>query len=700
MPPCPTTTAAHDLATLFRFGAIGQASDAELLARFASGRGDAASEVAFAALVSRHGPMVLGVCRRILGSDPHASADAFQATFLVLVRKAPAVRVDDSLGRWLYGVTLKVARRAKARARAEQSRTRPFPTVDPAAPRPAGDNDLRVAIDAEIARLPAHYRAAVVLCDLEGLTHEQAARQLRCAVGTVHSRLHRARERLRTGLARRGLAPALVPALRPDVPASLVATTIASASSLLATGRLIGVVPIAVAALTRPFWKEWIMIPGWFSTTLWIALGLVASGAIAPGDGPAQKPRPPAPDAPKAAAPPSITDRFAAIRAEYDAGIASMRTAEKAAKTRDEVNHIYETMWPDEVAFCRKAIDLAKTDITDPGSRDALIWVVSKVRMSDTGPYGIEFARAATLLVRHFGDDPKAVRVGLMLDGIRSFHRDALLTGFLASAKGREAKGLARLAMAKYLENKVKDAVATRKFPGRRKVRFEEWLDKDGKQTRMKEVEESDEDYAYHIELRQCDPTFLAAEVERIYREVITDYGDVRLSRGETLGQAATDRLNALLHLAEGKPAPEIDGVTLDGKPLRLSDYRGKVVVLTFWVTSSRENPREFAHERALLDQHKGRPFAVLGVNCDPGKDAAIETTRTESITWPTWHDPATEDHLGPIASRYHLDHAPISLVIDADGVIRHNEIRDISTADKLINDLLAEQPAKVDPGR
>ena len=104
-----------DLSVLFAAGAIGTLSDAELLARFARGRGDASAEAAFAALVDRHGPMVLGVCRRVTG-DRHAADDAFQAVFLVLARKAHAVRLgaDDSLGRWLYGVSLRVARRARA----------------------------------------------------------------------------------------------------------------------------------------------------------------------------------------------------------------------------------------------------------------------------------------------------------------------------------------------------------------------------------------------------------------------------------------------------------------------------------------------------------------------------------------------------------------------------------------------------------
>ena len=181
-----------DWAVLFTAGAIGILSDAELLARFASGRGTATAEAAFAVLVDRHGPMVLGVCRRVTG-DRHSADDAFQAVFLVLARKAHAVRLgpDDSLGRWLYGVSLRVARRARAVLTRGPLAARDLDGLEPIDPSssfdPCEQADLRAAIDAEIARLPARYRSAVVLCHLEGLSQEQAARRLRCPVGTVQS---------------------------------------------------------------------------------------------------------------------------------------------------------------------------------------------------------------------------------------------------------------------------------------------------------------------------------------------------------------------------------------------------------------------------------------------------------------------------------------------------------------------------------
>ena len=195
----------------FQRGVIAGLSDAELLERFtvqeaAADDATLAAEAAFAALVARHGPMVLGVCRRAL-ADPGEVEDAFQATFLVLVHRARSVRAGDSLGRWLYGVARRVA--AKARVRSERARVRSAPLeVEPAVLVSSADRiELLAALDEEVSRLPEKYRAPVVLCHLEGLTHAEAADRLRWPVGTVSGRLSRARGLLKDRLVRRGLAP-------------------------------------------------------------------------------------------------------------------------------------------------------------------------------------------------------------------------------------------------------------------------------------------------------------------------------------------------------------------------------------------------------------------------------------------------------------------------------------------------------------
>jgi RNA polymerase sigma factor (sigma-70 family) len=210
--------------------------DAELLERFVSRRDGAAFEV----LVWRHGGLVLDVCGRLL-QHPQDIEDAFQATFLVLVRQAKGIRKRAALASWLYKVAYNVA----LRARRGMTGPNAPPTVTAALPAPDAHDaeqwrDLKPVLDDEISQLPEKYRAAVVLCYLQGLTTADAARQLGCARGTIHSRLAWARARLRSRLVRRGVAislPGLAAALSSQaaaaVPVSLVGATIRLA--LLAT---------------------------------------------------------------------------------------------------------------------------------------------------------------------------------------------------------------------------------------------------------------------------------------------------------------------------------------------------------------------------------------------------------------------------------------------------------------------------------
>jgi RNA polymerase sigma factor (sigma-70 family) len=225
------------LRQIFHQGPATGLDDGQLLERFVSRR----DEAAFTALVALHGPMVLGVCRRILRHE-HDIEDAFQATFLVLVRRAGSIRDAGRLGPWLHGV----ARRVALRARAEANRRR----VDVCQARRAGEDlamgtsseiertDLLGIIDEEVARLPAAFREAVVLCDLEGRSYSDAARRLRCPLGTLQSRLARGRARLRSRLTRRGLAPealgaALLGGAAAAVPESLAAATLKAATAMI-----------------------------------------------------------------------------------------------------------------------------------------------------------------------------------------------------------------------------------------------------------------------------------------------------------------------------------------------------------------------------------------------------------------------------------------------------------------------------------
>jgi len=198
----------NQLDGLLAFGATGHLSDQELLGRFVAQR-DAAAEAAFAALVERYGPMVLGVCRRVLG-DRHEAEDAFQATFLVLARKASSIARPEQLANWLFGVASRTALDARARAARRHARERRVHAMSRSQTTPSGDDqpvldELRAILDEELARLPEYYRGALVLCELDGLTRRAAAGRLGIPEGTLSSRLARAKDLLRRRLGRRGL---------------------------------------------------------------------------------------------------------------------------------------------------------------------------------------------------------------------------------------------------------------------------------------------------------------------------------------------------------------------------------------------------------------------------------------------------------------------------------------------------------------
>ena len=275
------------LRTLYRYGVVGPSSDEQLLERFLSHRDETADE-AFAELVQRHGPMVLGVCRRILG-DAHEAEDAFQATFLVLARKAGSVVRREKVANWLYGVAVRTAR--EARGRAARRRTREERVSSPVYFEPNEDDfpdEIRAILDEELARLPARFRAPIVLCELEGVSRPEAARRLEIPEGTLSSRLSRAKAQLRDRLARRGVAvPAAVlsaalvrEARAVSLPSSLIEATVEAATTVAAGASATVVISTSVAALSEGVLKAML-----FAKLKGVSMGIgmitaVVSGAV------------------------------------------------------------------------------------------------------------------------------------------------------------------------------------------------------------------------------------------------------------------------------------------------------------------------------------------------------------------------------------------------------------------------------------
>jgi RNA polymerase sigma factor (sigma-70 family) len=183
-----------------RRSAAHNGADADLLDEFVHG-GD---QVAFEALLKRHGPMVMGVCRRVAQHAQDAE-DAFQATFLILARKAASLARKELLSGWLYGVAFRVARRSRTMAARRYSRERPY-VEQPGKNGDALWSDLEPLLDQELHRLPKAFQQPILLCDLQGKSRRDAALVIGVPEGTLSSRLARGRELLRARLARRGVA--------------------------------------------------------------------------------------------------------------------------------------------------------------------------------------------------------------------------------------------------------------------------------------------------------------------------------------------------------------------------------------------------------------------------------------------------------------------------------------------------------------
>src|SRR5262245_46235162 len=247
-------------------------TDGLLLRQFAAHR----DQAAFEELLGRHGPMVFGVCRRVLGNS-HDAEDAFQATFLVLARKAGAVAGRDSVGNWLYGVARRTAlsaRRSAARRRVRESQAVPRAAPDDGRPAwSASDTqvlaELRADLDRELARLPEKYRAVLVACELEGLARREAADRLGWKEGTVASRLARAKSLLGRRLARHGLAPE---AAAVTVPVSLFVATVQAVTGT-PTGR--------AAALSERMIRTMLVTQTRTATAVLLAAGLAIGGGLA-----------------------------------------------------------------------------------------------------------------------------------------------------------------------------------------------------------------------------------------------------------------------------------------------------------------------------------------------------------------------------------------------------------------------------------
>ena len=262
--------------------------DQELLGRFVQ----SGEEAAFAALMERHGPMVLGVCGRVL-QNAHDAEDACQAVFLVLARRANAVKKRGSLASWLHGVAWRVARKLRSTLARRNARESVAVAEKPTASAPADISwrELLQILDEELNRLPQVYKAPLVLCHLQGRTQDEAVRELGWTIWVLRGRLQRGREKLRARLLRRGItasaalgAVTLAPSLcSAAVPSSLVVSTL-NASLAVATSKAFpATLSPRVVALTQKALRAELLIPIKMAVTLGFAAAAVSAAALSFG---------------------------------------------------------------------------------------------------------------------------------------------------------------------------------------------------------------------------------------------------------------------------------------------------------------------------------------------------------------------------------------------------------------------------------
>ncbi len=717
----PSGIAARYLATLFDSGTVSGLGDRVLLERFADRRGadDLGAEAAFAALVERHGPMVLRVCRAALG-DRHEAEDAFQATFLVLASRARSIRRGDSIGSWLHGVALRVAGRARWRAarrrhheqrHAEMNRAAGLDAITTDRPPEAGDVDR--VLHEEIGRLPEKYRRPVVLCYLEGLTHDQAADQLGWPVGTVRRRLAGARDRLRGRLTRRGATPAILPGpgliaesarAAITVPSGLAESTVRAALQIGMSQSAVAVTSIEAIELMKEITQAMTTKKLIATTTALLAAclttagaGILALGGQQPG-GPAAAQQ--AKAQPSRGQQPELSpdDQFDALLRQYEDGVESNRLTTKAALGPAEKQARQKATVARLIGIEGRLIELAKQHPRTSTAEQALLVLVSQTDL------GGDWREAYRILARDHARsdrikqllDPKLVQYWA-LQGVED-----LLHNAAEQNPYREIRGLACYWLARVLEIRAQHVRLWVFQPPRI---AQGWRDRFG-------VEDLDR------ALKQ-DPKALEHRARRLFDRVINEYplvpnNDSRrppLIHGQparNLSTVARIRLDVLERFSVGKPAPEIEGVDLDGRPMKLSDFRGKVVVLGMpnflppgtgaadWLTAS------LVPFRWIAPSLRGKPVALLSVTADHRDELKQELQRS-GLPVRFWWDPNREGEPGPGGRVWGPRPGPIRTgwiegnlyVIDQRGIIRYRHMFINGAVEKAVATLLDEhQPA------
>jgi thiol-disulfide isomerase/thioredoxin/tetratricopeptide (TPR) repeat protein len=323
-----------------------------------------------------------------------------------------------------------------------------------------------------------------------------------------------------------------------------------------------------------------------------------------------------------------VAREYQSILAEYQAAEQVLLKALSETRPPEQQKEVLRKA-PDPEAYARRFLDLAEANPRDVVSVDALNWILENLGTPEASPIT---SRAVEQLTRFHAQSGKVGRSCLLLSSSTSPVTEGLLRAVLEQNPYRQQRAAACLALARYVKKKIEDA-----------------------------------------EKRKESAAALLEEADQLYEQLQTRYGDIKIGT-RTLAEAARAELNELRNLRIGKVAPEIEGEDLDGKPMKLSDYRGKVVVLDFWAHWCGHCRALYAQERELVKRHAGQPFVLLGVNGDTDRAETRNVVAREQLNWRSWW--AGGETGRRLEQPWSVQTIPMIYVLDARGMIRYKGLR------------------------